>query len=155
MPPSYPRAGAAGPLVGFGDRGGRGGSTVVSVPPESLPPDPFAGDPQDPALSLDGMGPEDQDALTDEERDEVVADLADLAVYQALLEVRGVRGIVVDCGDCGEQHFHEWSLLRASLQQLLDEGQMRPHEPAFDPDPASYVSWEYCRGYADAVLSDT
>ena len=24
----------------------------------------------------------------------------------------------------------------------------------FDPDPAEYVSWEYCRGYADAVLSD-
>ena len=31
---------------------------------------------------------------------------------------------------------------------------MRPHEPAFDPDPVEYVSWEYCRGYADAVLSD-
>jgi hypothetical protein len=120
----------------------------------SLPPDPFAGDPQDPALSLDSVDADDQDTLTEEERDEVVADLADLAVYQALLEVRGVRGIVVDCGDCGEQHFHEWSLLRASLQQLLDEGQMRPHEPAFDPDPANYVSWEYCRGYADAVLSD-
>jgi hypothetical protein len=66
-----------------------------------------------------------------------------------------VRGIVVDCGDCGEQHFHEWSLLRSSLQQLLDEGQMRPHEPAFDPDPTNYVTWEYCRGYADAVLSDS
>ena len=121
------------------------------MPPDSLPPDPFAGDPQDPALSLDSVDAEEQDTLTDEERDEVVADLADLAVYQALLEVRGVRGIVVDCGDCGEQHFHEWSLLRASLQQLLDEGQMRPHEPAFDPDPAHYVSWEYCRGYADGV----
>jgi hypothetical protein len=32
---------------------------------------------------------------------------------------------------------------------------MRPHEPAFDPDPAHYVTWEYCRGYADAVLSDS
>jgi hypothetical protein len=28
---------------------------------------------------------------------------------------------------------------------------MRPHEPAFDPDPRSYVTWEYCRGYADGV----
>ncbi len=121
-----------------------------------MPPDPFAGDPHDPALSLDGSGADDDgEALNDQERDEVVADLADLAVYQALLEVRGVRGIVVECSDCGEQHYHEWSLLRASLQQLLDEGQMRPHEPAFDPDPASYVTWEYCRGYADAVLSDS
>ncbi|MGD9528954.1 DUF5319 domain-containing protein [Pseudonocardia sp.] len=121
--------------------------------PDALPPDPFAGDPTDPALSMDDAG--DLDALSPAEREEVVADLADLAVYQALLEGRGVRGIVVDCGDCGDQHFHEWSLLRASLQQLLDEGQMRPHEPAFDPDPATYVTWEYCRGYADAVLSDS
>lgn len=128
---------------------------VRFVSRDALPPDPFAGDPHDPALSLDGPEVGDQDTLSEAERDEVVADLADLAVYQALLEARGVRGIVVDCSDCGEQHFHEWNLLRASLQQLLDEGQMRPHEPAFDPDPASYVTWEYCRGYADAVLSDT
>ena len=26
------------------------------------------------------------------------------------------------------------------------------HEPAFSPDPAHYVSWEYARGYADGVL---
>ncbi|AEA27486.1 DUF5319 domain-containing protein [Pseudonocardia benzenivorans] len=125
----------------------------MGVSAEAMPPDPFAGDPHDPALSLDGPADE-RDDLSDEEREEVVADLADLAVYQALLEGRGVRGIVVDCGDCGEQHFHEWSLLRASLQQLLEEGQMRPHEPAFDPDPADYVTWEYCRGYADAVIGD-
>jgi len=68
-------------------------------------------------------------------------------------ENRGIRGLVVDCADCGEQHFHEWNLLRASLQQLLDEGHMRRHEPAFDPDPTHYVTWEYCRGYADAVFS--
>ena len=130
-------------------------SIVDSVSPDALPPDPFAGDPHDPARSIDATDVSDAEALSLDERDEVVADLADLAVYQALLETRGVRGIVVDCGDCGEQHYHEWSLLRASLQQLLDEGQMRPHEPAFDPDPASYVTWEYCRGYADAVLSDS
>jgi hypothetical protein len=124
------------------------------VSPDALPPDPFAGDPYDPALSLEGDEPE-VERLSEIERDEVIADLADLAVFQALLEGRGVRGIVVDCGDCGEQHYHEWNLLRASLQQLLDEGYMRPHEPAFDPDPSRYVTWEYCRGYADAVLSDS
>ena len=76
--------------------------------------------------------------------------------YNATLDFDLIAALnPVDCGDCGEQHYHEWSLLRASLQQLLDEGQMRPHEPAFDPDPASYVTWEYCRGYADAVLSDS
>ena len=120
-----------------------------------MPPDPFAGQPPDPTLPIGEVPLDATEMLSDAERDEVVADIADLAVYQALLESRGVRGIVVDCGDCGEQHFHEWSLLRASLQQLLEEGQMRPHEPAFNPDPSAYVTWEYCRGYADAVLSDS
>jgi hypothetical protein len=139
--------------------------TVYAVSPEALPPDPFAGDPDDPARSLEALddhgdaawtdaGDSDDPPLTDTDRGEILADLADLAVYQALLSKRGVRGIVVDCTDCGEQHFHEWNLLRASLQQLLDEGRMRPHEPAFDPDPAHYVTWEYCRGYADATLAD-
>lgn len=127
----------------------------VRVAFDGLPPDPFAGDPYDPALSLDEeAGPEEHEELSAAEREEVVADLADLAVYQALLEHRGIRGILVDCADCGEQHFHEWNLLRASLQQLLDEGLMRPHEPAFDPDPAHYVTWEYCRGFADAALGE-
>ena len=124
------------------------------MPPDSLPPDPFAGDPHDPALSLDGGDGEERDALTDEERDEVVADLADLAVYQALLEVRGVRGIVVDCGECDEPHYHDWHLLRASLEQLLADGRMRPHEPAYDPNPGDYVSWDYCRGFADGVTAN-
>ena len=25
------------------------------------------------------------------------------------------------------------------------------HEPAFNPDPDRYVSWEYARGYTDGV----
>ncbi len=126
------------------------------MPQDALPPDPFAGDPHDPTLAMDALtGSEDAAAeeLTNDERAEVVADIADLAVYQTLLEPRGIRGIAVDCPDCGEAHFHEWGLLRASLQQLLDEGQMRQHEPAFDPDPAHFVTWEYCRGFTDAVLS--
>ena len=91
--------------------------------------------------------------ISETEREELVDDLADLAVYQALLEPRGVRGIVVDCGDCDEPHYHDWALLRASLEQLLHDGRMRPHEPAFDPNPRSYVSWEYCRGFADGVTA--
>jgi hypothetical protein len=121
---------------------------------DALPPDPFEGDPADPARVLDSLpGSTEFEPLTSEEREEIIEDLSDLAIYQSLLESRGVRGLVVDCADCGEQHFHEWDLLRASLQQLLDEGQMRRHEPAFNPDPAEYVTWEYCRGYADAVFA--
>ncbi|HEX6345419.1 DUF5319 domain-containing protein [Umezawaea sp.] len=124
------------------------------MPHDALPPDPFAEDPEDPAKAMaepeeDHEHPE----MGDEERAELVGDLSDLAVYQALLEPSGVRGIVVDCGECEEPHFHDWALLRASLEQLLNDGRMRPHEPAYDPDPASYVTWEYCRGYADGVTA--
>ncbi|MBO0840037.1 MAG: DUF5319 domain-containing protein [Sciscionella sp.] len=118
---------------------------------EALPPDPFAGDPFDPARALDGPDVSSGDEISEQERIELVEDLADLDVYQALLQPRGVRGVVVDCADCEEPHFHDWELLRASLRQLLDAGQMRPHEPAFDPDPTHYVTWEYCKGFADGV----
>ena len=123
----------------------------AGVPHEALPPDPFADDPDDPTKELPDDAEETDQPISDTEREELVEDLADIAVYQALLEPRGVRGIVVDCADCDEPHYHDWALLRASLEQLLNDGRMRPHEPAFDPDPRSYVTWEYCRGYADGV----
>ncbi|WP_425480754.1 DUF5319 domain-containing protein [Sciscionella sediminilitoris] len=123
------------------------------VPYDAMPPDPFADDPEDPANELGAVdhGEERTEPLSETERAELLEDLADLTVYQALLEPRGVRGIVVDCGDCAEPHYHDWELLRASLEQFLEAGQMRPHEPAFDPDPVHYVTWDYCRGFADAV----
>lgn len=125
------------------------------MPHDALPPDPFAEDSDDPARSLEAVDDSEVDEpLDDEERAGLVADLTDLAVYQALLEPRGVRGIVVECPDCDEQHYHDWEMLRSSLQQLLDAGRMWPHEPAYQPDPAAYVSWDYCRGYADAVLAE-
>jgi hypothetical protein len=130
---------------------------VPLVAYDALPPDPFAGDPEDPTRALEALDDSEydgQEPLDDEERAGLLSDLTDLAVYQALLAPRGVRGIVVDCPDCAEQHYHDWNLLRASLQQLLEAGRMRPHEPAYDPDPAAYVTWEYCRGYADAVLAE-
>ncbi len=127
------------------------------VPHEALPPDPFAGDPDDPSRALEALddldhGPEEP--LDDDERAEVLADITDLAVFEALLAPRGVRGIVVDCADCAEEHYHDWEMLRSSLQQLLDTSGTRPHEPAYQPDPNAYVSWDYCRGYADAVLAE-
>lgn len=120
---------------------------------DALPPDPFAGDPDDPAKVLDESD-ENPAELEEEERRELLSDLSELAVYQALLQPRGLRGIVVDCADCEQPHYHEWDLLRASLEQLLADGRMRPHEPAYDPDPGQYVTWEYCRGYADGVTAN-
>jgi hypothetical protein len=125
----------------------------ADVPQEALPPDPFANDPDDPTREMRDGDEETEQPITDTEREELVEDLADLAVYQVLLEPRGVRGIVVDCADCDEPHYHDWALLRASLEQLLNDGKMRPHEPAFDPNPRSYVTWEYCRGFADGVTA--
>jgi Family of unknown function (DUF5319) len=114
------------------------------------PLDPFAGDPTDPAFAIeDEDGP--VDPLGPEERQDVLDDLADLEVYEALLVPRGVRGLVVDCEDCRVPHYFAWDLLRSNLRHLLQAGRTRVHEPAFDPDPSEYVTWEYARGYADGA----
>jgi hypothetical protein len=116
------------------------------------PLDPFAGDPHDPSAALGDAYDEPAEPLTPVEREEVLSDLVDLDGFQQLLEPRGVRGLVVDCQDCGEAHYFGWDLLRANLRYLLDFGDSRVHEPAHAPDPTAYVSWDYARGYADAVL---
>ncbi|WP_375497002.1 DUF5319 family protein [uncultured Jatrophihabitans sp.] len=116
------------------------------------PLDPFRGDPNDPAAALDDAA--DTYAappLTDEEREDVLADLTELQSFRAILAPQGVDGITVDCADCGEQHFFGWALMAANLQALLGEGRTHVHEPAYAPDPDAYVSWDYARGYNDAV----
>jgi hypothetical protein len=42
-----------------------------------------------------------------------------------------------------------WDLLGGNLRQLLDEGESPVHEPAFNPDPDEYVTWDYARGFLD------
>ena len=117
------------------------------------PLDPFADDPGDPAAGFDDDDTEEAAPLTPQERSDIIADLEDLEVFQALLEARGVRGLVVDCQDCEEPHYFAWDLLRGNLKHLLDEGLPRVHEPAYSPDPSEYVSWDYARGFADGVLT--
>jgi len=120
------------------------------------PIDPFSGDPDDPVRELAALDDESDLAgdppLTPQEREDVLEDLADLEVFEALLEPRGVRGLVVQCGECDEAHYFAWDLLRGNLRHLLDAGTHRVHEPAFAPDPADYVTWEYARGFTDAAL---
>lgn len=120
--------------------------------PPGLPPDPFADDPCDPSAALDAVEP--GQPLDQQERMAVEADLADLAVYEALLAHKGIRGLVVCCDECQQDHYHDWDMLRANLLQLLIDGTVRPHEPAYDPEPDAYVTWDYCRGYADASLNE-
>lgn len=112
----------------------------------ALPEDPFGPDAED-DLDVD----DDTEPLSLAEREELIADIEDLAVFRALLEPRGIRGLVVDCDDCEEPHYFGWELLGGNLRHLLEAGRMRVHEPAFSPDPADYVSWEYARGFADGV----
>lgn len=120
--------------------------------PPGLPPDPFADDPCDPSAALDAVEP--GQPLDQQERMAVEADLADLAVYEALLVHKGIRGLVVCCDECQQDHYHDWDMLRANLLQLLIDGTVRPHEPAYDPEPDAYVTWDYCWGYADASLNE-
>ena len=91
--------------------------------------------------------------LSPQDREEIVTDLGDLEVFQTLLEPRGVRGLVVDCAECEAPHYFAWELLRQNLRQLLDVGHVRAHEPAFDPNPADYVGWDYATGFVDGVLA--
>ena len=120
-----------------------------SVRYEDGPVDPFLGDPADPAALLDDAEP--TPPLGEDERADVEADLAELAEFRAALEPVGVRGITVECADCGEQHFYGWDLMTANLRALLGDGRTHVHEPAYAPDYDSYVSWDYARGYTDAL----
>ena len=102
------------------------------------------------------FGPADRPGpppLTMEERAGVLDDLAELEVFRTLLEPTGIKGIVVDCPDCDEEHHVDWALMQANLRQLLEERQTGRHEPPFDPDPDDYVSWDYASGYADGIAA--
>ncbi len=117
---------------------------------DDVPRDPFADDPDDPAAVL-GEADASQ-PLTSAERDEAMTDLADVEVFRSLLEPQGVLGLVLDCPECGEQHYFDWELLRGNLRQMIENGRPQIHEPAYQPDPTDYVSWEYARGYVDGVI---
>ena len=61
------------------------------------PLDPFLDDPDDPAGLFDDAEP--AQPLTDDERADVLADLAELAEFRDTLAPHGIDGITVDCGD--------------------------------------------------------
>ena len=76
---------------------------------------------------------EESRGLDPEEREDIEADLEDLGGMQQVFEPQGVRGVVIACPDCGSNHFYEWDLLRENLEYMLQSGEPRMHEPAFEP----------------------
>ncbi len=116
------------------------------------PRDPFADDPDDPAREMAALDEAVVEPMLPADREQVLSDLEDLEVFDALLSPRGVRGLVTGCEGCGDLRCWTWDLLRVNLRSLLDAGTTPAHEPAFAPDTSEYVSWDYARGYADAAL---
>lgn len=96
------------------------------------------------------MDDEESPGLDADEQRDVRADLADLDRMREAFASQGIKGVVIACPDCGEDHYYEWELLRENLQHLLSTGEQRMHEPAFSVDEDEYVDWEYGRGYVDA-----
>ncbi|MHB8511120.1 MAG: DUF5319 family protein [Actinomycetota bacterium] len=86
-----------------------------------------------------------------EERESILEDLEDLEAMRAVFDPRGYKGVVIVCSECGEDHYYEWEMLKESLEHMLETGEPRMHEPAFEPSPDEYVGWDYARGYLDSM----
>ena len=99
------------------------------------------------------QNPEEEQPLDAEEREALRQDLLDVQVLREVLGSKGIKGTVFYCPDCDEDHFLTWELLSGNLEELLEQGESPVHEPAFDPDPDEYVSWDYARGFLDGYES--
>jgi hypothetical protein len=111
---------------------------------------------------FDDSGPDDHEPLDDEsftkpeplsadERESVQADLDDLGSMQEVFAAQGAKGVVIACADCGENHYYGWDLLKENLEHMLETGEPRMHEPAYEPREDEYVVWDYGKGYVDAL----
>ena len=96
---------------------------------------------------------EEEGPLAEDEIEALQQDLVDVQSLKALLGPRGIKGTVFFCPDCQEDHYLGWDLLTGNLKELLAQGESPIHEPAFDPDPDEYVSWDYARGFLDGYES--
>ena len=97
------------------------------------------------------MEHEEPQQLDPQERADVEADLRDLQAMWDSFAPQGVKGVVIACPDCGSNHFYEWDLLADNLRHMLDHGEPRMHEPAFEVREEEYIQWDYGKGYVDAL----
>src|SRR6266567_4249257 len=78
--------------------------------------------------------PEDRDLpmpLTTDEREGIEGDLEDLDRMRDVFAPQGAKGVVINCTDCGENHYYGWDLLKENLEHMLDTGEPRMVEPQF------------------------
>jgi hypothetical protein len=128
---------------------------------DDLGPEPLGDDGLEDGLSDDDLTDEDLDdevlggdstrPLPADERESVEADLRDLKGMRVAFETQGAKGVVINCTDCGMNHYFGWELLKESLEHMLQTGEPRMHEPAFAPNEEDYIAWDYAKGYLDAL----
>jgi Family of unknown function (DUF5319)/zinc-ribbon domain len=128
---------------------------------DDLGSEPLGDDGLDGDLTDDDLSDEDLDdevlgadsarPLPADERESVEADLRDLKGMRVAFETQGAKGVVINCTDCGMNHYFGWELLKESLEHMLQTGEPRMHEPAFAPNEEDYIAWDYAKGYLDAL----
>ena len=101
------------------------------------------GDPMDESFPL----PEEPYELTEDERADIEADLSDLAQMHAIFSAQGVKGVVIACQECRQNHFYEWALLTDNLQHMLDTGEPRIRERAEAVAALSETGVRYAEGF--------
>ena len=116
--------------------------------------EPHDHDEPDEEPSEDGEEAAEPLGLDPHEEENVRADLEDLGGMRRVFHPQGVKGVVIACPDCGENHYYEWDLLKENLEHMLQTGEPRMHEPAFEVREDEYIQWDYGKGYIDA-LADT
>lgn len=117
---------------------------------EHRDPDEHDRDPEGSLGEESAPDPEEFDAEVDQyEREALRQDLVDVRTLKSVLGTRGIKGVVVYCPDCDDDHFLGWDLLAGNLQQIIESGRPPVHEPAWEPDPDEYVTWDYARGFLD------
>jgi hypothetical protein len=95
----------------------------------------------------------EEEPLNEDEREALKQDLEDVRILKGLLGPREIKGVVFYCPDCDEDHYLTWDLLAGNLRHLLEAGESPVHEPAYEPDPDEYVSWDFARGFLDGYES--
>ena len=104
-------------------------------------------------MSEEFQVPEEPIELTEDERADIEADLTDLAQMHSIFSPQNVKGVVIACQECRQNHY-EWALLQDNLQHMLDTGEPRMHEPAWDIDETEYIQWDYGKGFVDALVDN-